>query len=100
MARALNAFDQSIFRRGINDKPLARLLDGLVVGRIDFQCTLLNDLSEASPRNNFYWMTPVILFCSLFVVVGEWKLGRDILVKGSAQRYVNRLRAATDSQKR
>ena len=72
MARALNAFDQSIFRRGIDDKSLARSLDGLVVGRIDFQCMLLNDLSEASPRVNFI-DDPVVLFCSLFVVVGVRK---------------------------
>lgn len=84
MARALDPFDQSIFRCGIDHKAFADFLDGLMVGGIDLQGLCLDDATQAGAGMNLYGMPAFVLFCALFVFAGVWKLGRDILVKRTA----------------
>lgn len=100
MVGAFKPFDQSIFCCGVDHESFTDSSDGLVVGRVDLQGPLLDDLFEVCPRMNHYWMTAFLSFCSLLVFQGVWKLGRDILVERPAQGDVDSLRAATDSQKR
>lgn len=91
---AFNPLDDAVLGRGIDDQPLARFFDCLVMGGIDLQILPSYDLLELGPLVDFYSMASAVLQIPLLVLVGLRKLSSNILIKRAPKGDINGLCAA------
>ena len=97
---AFDAFNDTVSSDRVDDEATAELLDGLMMGGVDPQISPLEDFKkpragfDTNPVVDSVWLTAAL------VGGGGGKLGRDVLVKRSAQSDIDCLGAAANTQYR
>ncbi len=97
---AFDTFDDTVSGDGVDDEPAAELLNGLMMGCVDPQVLPAEDFEKPRAGFNPNRVVESVWLSAALVGAGAGKLGRNVLVKRSAQSDINRLGAAADAQYR
>src|SRR5262249_39883761 len=97
---ALDAFHDAVLGGRADDEVFTRRLHRLVMGGIDFQARLADDLAQFRVRVNRNHVPAAVLDRRALVLDAVRVLRVDVLIQRAAEGHVDRLCAAADSEQR
>jgi len=100
MSCAFDSFNDAGRRGGIDDQAFTQSLNGLVVRRINLKNFPSDDLLQAGTRPDLNRMPAQRSSLAQLMLAGIRQLGGNILVQRTAQRDVDELSPAANSQQR